>query len=296
MMKKIFIYLLITFVSLPAQAAVFRFESSSNPVGQNQLVMISITLDGEGQKINAVAGSLIFNPIGAEVVQVYDGNTVVTNWLERPKVGSCLIKCEIVFSGIIAGGFSGLLSPYYSGIRPGKLFSVLVRVKTVGQIKFDVNSTEAYLNDGEGTPVPVKVETLILNSVSSEPLAGAPDILDKAVPEPFSILLSRDQSIYGNKYFVVFNPHDKDSGISYTEIKEGERGFVRANSPYVLENQSLGEEITVKAVDYFGNETFSKIHPAPNNTASNNNLIWVIVLILFGLSVVVRVYETKYKK
>jgi len=32
---------------------------------------------------------------------------------------------EISFSGVIPGGFSGVLSPYYKGYKPGKVFSLI---------------------------------------------------------------------------------------------------------------------------------------------------------------------------
>jgi len=143
-MKKIILGIILSFAFVAqAQAAVLNLESSANSVGQGQLFLITVNLSGEGEKINAVSGELVFNPIESQVIQIYDGASIITNWLDQPVVGSCLPQCSINFSGVIAGGFSGVLSPYYEGSRPGRLFSVLMQAKTIGSLSLDVVNPRA---------------------------------------------------------------------------------------------------------------------------------------------------------
>jgi len=79
-------------------------------------------------------------------------------------------------------------------------------------------------------------------------------------------------------------------------VKEVLNEYVTVSSPYVLKNQKLGEEILVRATDHAGNTTVSSIHPAPDNSGSNNKLIWGIILLLTVLAFVARVYEKKRNK
>jgi len=137
---------------------------------------------------------------------------------------------------------------------------------------------------------------LSVNSISDKPLAPAPTLEDNVGPEPFAVSVNREKSLFNNKYFIVFNTQDKDSGIARYEVKEGEGEFILAESPYLLKNQRLGQEITVRAVDHGGNETFASTHPVPADTNYNNNLIWVIIFVLMLLAFAVRTYETKFKK
>jgi hypothetical protein len=69
---------------------------------------------------------------------------------------------------------------------------------------------------------------------------------------------------------LVFSTQDKGSGIDYYEVKEESQFLLfrllpskwhRAESPYLLRDQSLSSRIYVKAVDRAGNKQFAELLP-----------------------------------
>ena len=108
-------------------------------------------------------------------------------------------------------------------------------------------------------------------------------MIDTAVPEPFELKIGKDPSIFKGKYFLSFAAQDKMSGIDYYEIKEGKEDWKRIMSPCLLEDQSLGKKITVRAYDKTGNYQESEIKPPLKTTWKD----WLhLVLVLIGMGVI----------
>ena len=104
---------------------------------------------------------------------------------------------------------------------------------------------------------------------------------DKTPPESFEITLGKDPSLFDNRYFIGFFTTDAESGVAYYEVQEGERDFVRAESPYVLQDQSIKNIIKAKAFDKAGNErTVEWMPPAPTVPFYQHILFWVVVLLI----------------
>jgi len=117
--------------------------------------------------------------------------------------------------------------------------------------------------------------------------------------------IQRDPAIFDGKYFIVFYTTDKETGVDYYMVKEGEREWKIAKSPYLLENQNLDEEIKVKAVDRAGNETIATFYPEkikeketvrPKKELHPKKIIQIsIVLILIIVSVIVTAFLIRKK-
>lgn len=56
--------------------------------------------------------------------------------------------------------------------------------------------------------------------------------------------------------------NDKQTGIDYYEVKEGEGNWVKTESPYLLKDQARQSVIQVKAVDKASNERIETIQPS----------------------------------
>jgi hypothetical protein len=76
--------------------------------------------------------------------------------------------------------------------------------------------------------------------------------------------------LFGGKYVLIFNTIDRESGISHFEVAEQKLKFCfpsekekweRAESPYLIKDQSLKSIIKVKAVDKVGNERIVTLNP-----------------------------------
>lgn len=230
---------------LGAQAAVFYFGAPSQEVSVHKLFEVGVFVNTEGENASGVQGEIIFAK-DLELREVRDGASIIPFWLERPSAAGS----RVAFSGIVPGGYSG---------TQGFLFSFVVRSQRLGKITVDAENVRMLRNDAEGSSLNVKVAPLVLHIVERAASAEFSAPLDADPPEEFVPEISRDPDLFGGKRFLVFAAQDKGSGIDRYEVREGERPFAVAQSPYLLGNQNLNEEIAVRAVDRSGNERLAVI-------------------------------------
>ncbi|MDP2643026.1 MAG: cohesin domain-containing protein [Candidatus Peregrinibacteria bacterium] len=235
---------------------------------------VDFKVDAQGENINAMEGTLDFSSDLFSVVKINDGNSIVGKWIEKPAVSSAAVK----FSYIIPNGYKGILSPYYSGYKPGKMFSVVFSAKKKGSGYIKISKGEVYLNDANAKKTKFSSSALYVNVLdvgdSKEAVLPKkmPNSMDVLPPDKFVVLLSSDESIFEGKWFLAFDAKDNGDGVDHYEVYESrskgyaEDGWVRAESPYVLEDQNLSGYVYVKAVDENGNaqvETFSPLGVLP---------------------------------
>ncbi|MBI4085096.1 MAG: hypothetical protein HY432_01135 [Candidatus Liptonbacteria bacterium] len=248
-------------------AAKFEFSALLNTAAIGQFFEVSVFLDSESQRINAVQGNIIFPADILDFKEIHDGNSVATLWVEQPHLAS---RGSIFFSGIIPGGYVGV---------KGFLFSFVVKGSTVTNGLISAKDAKAFLNDGLGTEAKIKVSDFSF-TISEAPIAG--NLLspaDTVSPESFSPSISNDQSVFDGKWFLIFNAQDKGTGIDHYEVKEGGGQFVEAQSPYLLKYQALDKDIAVKAIDRAGNSRTSILPPRYPQPWYKQNLIWIIIVL-----------------
>ncbi|MCK9351269.1 MAG: hypothetical protein WCT49_04485 [Candidatus Paceibacterota bacterium] len=276
------------FVASPAFSAQILFQTEKTSFSQNEEFLISAYVDTEGEMLNAYEGKIIFPAQFLEGKEVRDGNSLVNFWIERPSLQQPNEgKQEIVFSGITPGGFSG---------AKGFLFSIIFRTKQSGTGTIQADRLRFLKNDGKGSPVPAHASSFSF-AISSEISTSSPikPILDDAPPEDFMPFISNDPNIFDGKNFLVFSTQDKDSGIDHYEVREGNGAFVRAESPYLLKDQSSDADIEVKAVDKKGNERTAKVSTEQEPEGKQKFLIFGILLVsalaLIGVSVRKKIWK-----
>ena len=236
---------------------------------------LGVFLDGQGQPIAAVESQLVLSD-GLEIVDIRDGNSTLSLWLERPQAQGSTIS----FSGVIPGGFSG---------ERGELFTVIVKATKVGEGNVASRNTQILLNDGQGTPAEVQPAPIAVSIIAE----GEPTLYQEPVdiekPEVFTPMLLEQPALGG--WVVVFSAQDKGSGIDYYEVREGRGEWQRTASPWLLQDQDLHHAITVKAVDKSGNERLARLS-APEGALWYESLIfWGIiggVLVALGVIVTMR--------
>jgi hypothetical protein len=278
---------------------------------------VRIRIDPEKECINTISVNLSF-PKDILLVEGIDfGESIINIWVEKP---SSLDIKKINETGIVS--FSGGIPGGYCGRIPGDpgLSDVVAEIwffipsAIVGEVKeqeFEIKlleTSQVFLNDGKGTQANLK---LLNSKIKVLPLQGGEtnewkDNLakDRIPPEPFEIQIQRDPSIFGGKYFLVFQTTDKQTGIDYYMVKEGNKEWKVAKSPYLLENQDLDEEIKVKAVDRAGNETIVTYYPKfkktekPNLTKNliNKKIIIISSIGLFLILMVILIFFIKRRK
>jgi len=235
---------------------------------------IKIRVDPEGECINTISVDLLF-PNDILVLEGIDfGESIITIWVDKPSSGDIQKINEngkISFAGGIPGGYCGRIpgDPGMTNVVAELRFYIPSMIvgemsEKTREVKL-LESSQVFLNDGRGTLAKISVQgaKIKILPTSGKGLNEWKEKLlnDTTPPAPFEIQIHKDSSIFDGKYFIVFYTTDKETGVDYYMVKEGEREWKIAKSPYLLENQNLDEEIKVKAVDRAGNETIATYYP-----------------------------------
>jgi hypothetical protein len=245
------------------QAAILYSESPKENYYEEDVFIVKIMINTEGECINAVDLELIFNPEILEVEDFSRGNSIISLWLKDPVFSN--EKGLISFTGGITGGYCGKIKgdPGESNI----LGRVIFKAKKEGfsELNFSQNS-EILLNDGLGNRAKLETRKTTINVLSGKSEVSNEEWQkeieeDKIPPEFFEIKISQEPSIFEGKYFISFSTIDKQTGIDRYEIKEDQGLWEEINSPYLLKDQSLKSEIKVRAIDKAGNETITEYQP-----------------------------------
>jgi hypothetical protein len=244
--KILFILCLLCLTPALSSAAEFSFGAAKDFLAPNEDFLVPIFLDSNNESVNALEGAISFPQNTLELKEIRDGNSTVNFWIEKPHG---VASGSIVFSGITAGGFSGLKN---------FLFSMVFRAKQTGSGSIKFENAQVLQNNGLGTKTSVSGRPFNF-SVSDENKISNPDSLtikDNERPEIFKPHIGNDPAIYSGGYFLAFSAQDKGSGLDHYEVREGYWGkYNVAESPYLLADQSLDKKIYVKAIDKNGNET-----------------------------------------
>ena len=219
------------------------------------------------------------------------GNSILTLWLEEPSFSNK--AGTISFIGGIPGGYLG---------EDGPLGKIIFYAKEGGEVKIQFQEdSKILLNDGFGTKAELEKQGAAFNILSEKLEAPRDEWLgelkkDNIPPEFFEIEISRDPSIFEDKYFIIFSTTDKQTGINYYEVKEGERDWKKAESPYLLEDQALQGIIKVKAVDKAGNERIAEYIPPGYKPPKKLLPYLIIILILMGAGIISLIIIRRIKK
>jgi hypothetical protein len=241
--------LLYSLFSANAFAAQITLASPDKTVNSEEVFSVTVALDSEDAKVNALEGVLVF-PSTLEVEEVRDGNSIVNFWVDRPHIETA---GAIAFSGVLPGGYQG---------TGGYLFTVLFKAHEKGKASISLRNAIVYQNDGKSTPLSSRASSIAFAIEQGTSTTSAVDIEDTIPPEAFQGTLVQHSVAFDGKAFVVFATQDKGSGIGHYEVKEGVFGeYVRTESPYLLLDQSLDKKIYIRAFDKKGNERTAVVYP-----------------------------------
>ena len=295
-MKKLII-ILILFFGIPSfvGAAELYLDANCSQMRVGDDIEVSLMLDTDEDVINAIEGSVSFSQ-NLIVRQIRYGSSLIQLWMQKPTQEGDSID----YAGIVPGGYDGELSPHWKGKRPGKILSVMFEATKTGDAWIQVDrDSVVLLHDGAGTEA-----SLVVRDMNIEVTEGGNVIEHKEVdwndnisPEPFMpIVIRKPDNFLTGKYYVVFDAQDKSSGVHHYEVQEGESGRVIAESPYLLKNQRLDQDVTVIAFDNAGNVRM-EIIPASfglswYDTMTTRGILLSIVLSIF-LVAIVRMYKKR---
>jgi hypothetical protein len=275
-----FIVALVAISPIYVAASTVRLSTDSFNVSLDKEFTVTVILDSEEGGINALEGVVTLDQEIFEIVGVHTGDSGVNFWIEHPKEE--VSQGGIVFSGMTPGGMWG------SNI---KIFSLILKAKSLGSGFIEFRDVGLFSNDGAGTKAQVftRGATVLVGPHSESNDFGI--VVDMEPPEPFPLYLGKDPAIFEGDYFLAFSAQDKGSGVDHYQIKEGVfGGYSRAVSPYRLKHQSLSGSVFVKAVDREGNERISVYgskedyswwEKAVNFDILNGSLIFILLLSIF---------------
>jgi len=266
-------------------AAQLELAAQTQEIGMGQSFQVDLILDTENQDINALEGKIIFPQDLLEIKKINDGNSIINLWIDKPKSTSA---SQIAFSGIVPGGYDS---------SQGLIFSITFLAKKEGGGVIEFNGIKALQNDGLGTEASLTASNyqFLISQEVPTPQITAPLIEDHDLPEEFTPQIAADPAIFDNKYFLVFATQDKGSGIDHYEVCEGRKKCVTAESPYLLQNQRLDQQILVKALDKNGNERVVML-PAPKLLPWYRNCSFFVILIIVGGALAYLVYKISWLK
>lgn len=324
-MKRIFIgglsVLALFVVPSVSEGASLYIDPAISELYRGDSVTMSVRLDTDEEDrecINAVDAVINYSD-NIDPVDVTISDSIFNIWVEKPTIDKT--NRTISFAGGIPNGYCGRVS------GDPRLTNVLAKIIfrspgfTIGQqsdsnvatIEFADTST-AYLNDGRGTKAnllvyPAKITlnknagTALVNPWQDEISA------DKTPPEKFSIDLVKGDGNFSNKYYIVFNTIDKQTGIDHYEVIEepasqfgsfkwgrADAPWIESPSPYILKDQSLNSIIRVKAIDKAGNEYVATYAPEDSlKSLSYAEMMLIIVLVTaVGFTLVIAWFIARY--
>ncbi len=281
-------FFLLVFFVIPlshATAALLYFDPGEVEVNRGDSITIGLRIDtDENECINTVDAVVHYDP-SVRLVDVSKGSSILNLWVENPVIDE--EKHTVTFAGGIPGGYCGRIpgDPNLTNVILDLIFkspglSIGGGDSESARIWIDERA-QVFLNDGLGTNAPLRLQDskIILRKNAGPTVVDEwrQDILDdKDLPSDFAISLSKLETAFSGRYFIVFNAIDKQSGIDHYEVMEepitefhtftwgrADAPWITHESPYVLLDQSLNSTIRVKAIDKAGNERIVTLVPDP---------------------------------
>ncbi|MDX1535442.1 MAG: hypothetical protein R3346_01640 [Candidatus Spechtbacterales bacterium] len=305
-MKKITPLILVVFLLSAniVNAASLYIDPSGASFSKDDTFTAKIRLNTDSEEcINAAEIRIDYPENLINVIDVSDGESIFTLWVEEPKIN----KDEgfVSFAGGIPGGYCGRI-PGDPGLT--NVIATLILQPNINAdepvnipISFTENGNTVLLNDGRGTEASLELygAEFSIQGTLVEGRGEWFDLLDEdnTAPESFTIELTKNNQVFDGKYYIAFSTTDKGSGIDHYEVLEKQIDddflarlfwFTRddqewrpAESPYVLRDQDLNSVISVKAVDNAGNERIATLIP-PEALRKDNIVEDLVPLLIIG--------------
>jgi hypothetical protein len=258
-----------------AQAAGIYLDPATGTFPAGVTFAVNIRLDTQGQCINAAQVNLAYPKDELTAVAVSGGDSILSLWVKNPTIYANYGL--VSFIGGLPGGYCGrvagdtslsntLATVYFE--FPTSTTAASATIPIAAKLAF-ASGTEAVLNDGLGTPAQLSLSGAAYEPTYSGQFAPASaweNLIesDTTPPEPFQVGVYRDPSLFDGQLFAVFSTVDKQTGIDHYEVAEvpkaqlslpeNQWNWVRADSPYLLQNQNLDGALEVRAIDVAGNE------------------------------------------
>lgn len=276
-------------------------------IGTGENILVKLTLDSREQSVNAIEGRIVFPADILSLEQTSQADSILSFWVEPPEEKQ---SGEIVFSGIVPGGYNG---------ADGHVLSFDFLAKKNGIAQLNIEDVKVLLNDGKGTELGTLTAgfnfTIGIKEAGTETEKQTSSVFnDNTPPEPFTPAVSRHEDMFDGQWFVSFYARDNNLGIDHYEIIESTKklnfdednsekvDWIEAESPNLLKDQNLRNHIYIKAIDKAGNETIASVEPQGKSLLLSDSsflfIKWgtVLFIVLIIASIVIRkILKKKHK-
>lgn len=240
---------------------------------------VLVNIDTSGATINSLRATLDYDEERVLFSGYQTENTVVDMWVDAPREQDG----QVIFSGIIPGGASGLYDPNESALSALPVARLLFMARESGEAKFTFSESEILQHDGQGTPlVHENKESSI--SISGSPFAGASSSIDKESPESFEIMYLESGFFSRTPPMLIFSATDNGSGIREYGMRALGPGFHKVESPAPIGRGLFPKNITIRAFDY--NDNYKDASITIPGLLSFRALAVISALALFALCLV----------
>lgn len=267
-----------------ASAAEVYLSTHGQDIYIDDVFIVDARISSPDTLINVADGSIVYDQEKLEVRELSTGGSAFSLWASGPSFSN--LDGKVRFVGGTPKGFQG----------DGLIVRTIFTAKKAGKTNISIeDGFSLFLSDGKGTKIVPRERFFEAITIIERPKELSPrdewkDFVGRDVhsPEFAEAVISKDPRIFDGKYFLSFFATDEGTGVLYYEVKEGEREYIRSNSPYVLQDQTLKSTVLVKAVDVAGNEAV--ITPeisAPQEVPMTKYPIWIFVLVIVALILIV---------
>lgn len=298
-MKYLLLPFLLFIFSPAVYAATVNLGVSDSPSGTK---IVHVSLDTDGDTVNAVSGTLSF-PADMYQIKVLDtANSIVSLWAVSPalnKERNFNLRSQVVFEGIMPGGFSGVRSPYYTGERSGKLFDIELIPVSSGEAVLLFDDMQVLAHDGKGTKLPVNTNELSLQVKKPQSIFSERKDMTRVTTGDLHPFTMRTPDVADGKWFLVneFSSHQKAlKELLVAETTEYNPERVRPYDwrsivgTYVLLYQHRDKFVHVKAVYYDNTYEVATLQPVENLQSNSLGSYILVSIIMLLLGNIVRTY------
>lgn len=190
------------FFTVPAfsYAASIYFAPASGSYEVGEQFSVNVFVSSDGQDINAAEATIVSIDGNLQLVSVSQAGSIIDFWAREPQING---GGTMHFEGVLLGGG-------YSG-SAGKLATVVLRARSIGEAVLLITSGSILANDGQGTELPTNLGTASFTITSST----VPQ-KEKKVPEGF--IFSKD-----------LRQGNRDNEVSYLQICLKDQEFYDEN-------------------------------------------------------------------
>ncbi len=241
------------FAAPGVHAAELFLQSNTQAVHIGQEFAVDVMLDPENQNINAISLAVSI-PQNFTFVRSLDNDSIVPTWISRASVSGNAVR----LSGIVPGGFSGLIDPRSpKNILPGRVVRLILKATNAGAGMIEIKDAQLLVHDGAGSAATVRMAAFPIRA-DAKLVPKEYAINDTVQPVMMMPIIVQDENLFDGHLTVLFDASDQGSGIEHFEVKENLLTWRVATSPYKLRQPYSAFSVLVKAVDQAGNQTVTK--------------------------------------